>query len=117
MRRLSFGVAARDRELVLVEVQHVAVVEEAATWPSARIVPVRTSVMASRYCWRRALLVELVDLVEAAEAFCARSTSESSSEDCSCIRTVTKAPSATMVTAIATAMVVSSVTRLASDRR
>ena len=50
-------------------------------------------------------------------ALCARSSSDSSSEDCICIRTVRNAPSATKATASPTAIVVSRITRLASDRR
>ena len=47
----------------------------------------------------------------------ARSSKELSSELCIDIRTVTNAPSATKATARPTAIVVSSTTRLASDRR
>ncbi len=50
-------------------------------------------------------------------ALCARSSRESSSVACSCIRTVRYAPSATKATASPTAMVVSRMTRLASDLR
>ena len=50
-------------------------------------------------------------------AACARSSSDWSRLDCSCIRTVTNAPAATNATARPTAIVVSRVTRLASERR
>ena len=42
---------------------------------------------------------------------------DSSSEDCICMRTVRNTASATNATARPTAMVVSTITRLASDRR
>ncbi len=51
------------------------------------------------------------------EADFARCTSRSSEDDWSCIRTVMNAPSATSATVRATAIVVSTVTRLASERR
>ena len=47
----------------------------------------------------------------------ARPSSDSSSVDCICIRAVMNAANATNATARPTAIVVSSVTRLASDRR
>ena len=54
----------------------------------------------------------------AAVAAClARSSRDSSSDDCICIRTVRNTASATSATAKPTAIVVSRITRLASDRR
>ena len=54
----------------------------------------------------------------AAVAACrARSSRDWSSDDCICIRTVRNTASATSATAKPTAIVVSRITRLASDRR
>ena len=50
-------------------------------------------------------------------AWRARSSRDSSSEDCICIRTVRNTASATSATASPTAIVVSRITRLASERR
>ena len=86
MRRLASASPRGHRELVLVEPDHVAVVEEADLAVVDEADPhVGGAEQERRDRRRRRDLVEPGRLAAAS----ARSTSVSSSEDCSCIRTVT----------------------------